>query len=401
MDCRVCGKSNLEPVIDLGSQPWGNDFLTREQIGQEAYYPLCAVFCHDCHTLQLNYTVPKETMFANHTYLSGITSSLSEHFQMIAKSADREFFADRRKKSALDIGSNDGTFLQHLKNLHYDVLGVESATIPARIANEKGIPTCHKFFNLETASEINRKFELINASGVLFHLEELHSVLDGIRFLLADDGVFIIQFLYLKNIVENGAFDQIYHEHLLYYTLTTLEHLLQLHGLSIFDARLTPIHGGSMIAYVTHQNAARTKSQRLLATLEEEVRSRINCAETFKRFARAIELMKVRNLEWLEERKRKGKSIFGLGAPVKGNTLLNTFGIGRNYLDCLTERNPLRKGLFTPGSHLEIVMEEELAVQPDCYYVLAWNFKKEILARNETALRNGIEFYFPVNPKDS
>ncbi|MGN0869919.1 MAG: class I SAM-dependent methyltransferase [Victivallales bacterium] len=400
MNCRVCGKNNLEPVIDLGEQPWGNDFLTKGQVGHEMYYPLCTVFCHDCHTLQLNYTVPKEKMFANHTYLSGITRSLSDHFKMIAESADRSFFADRTKKAALDIGSNDGTFLQHLKNLHYDVLGVESATIPTQIANAKGIPTCHKFFNMKTASEINRKFELINASGVLFHLEELHSVLEGIRFLLANDGIFIIQFLYLKSIVENGAFDQIYHEHLLYYTLITLENLLQLHGLSIFDAYLTPIHGGSMIAYVTHQGSGKEKSQRLLSYLTEEAECRINDADTFKDFSYKIQLMKEKNLEQLDKWKRMGKTIFGLGAPVKGNTLLNTFGIGRNYLDCLTERNSLRKGLFAPGSHLEIVMEDELTQPPDCYYVLAWNFKKEILARHAAAIQNGVEFYFPVEQRE-
>lgn len=393
----MCDGEHLELAVDLGMQPWGNNFLTFEQIGHEQSYPLQVVFCRRCSTLQLNYTVPKEVMFADHTYLSGITKSLSEHFQQIAVTADADFFEDRKQKSALDIGSNDGTFLKHLQNIGYDVLGVESATIPAKYAVDKGIPTLQHFFNEKVARDINRKFELINASGILFHLEELHSVLEGIKFSLADDGVFIVQFLYLKSILENCAFDQIYHEHLLYYSLITLDNLLQMHGMSIFDAYLTPIHGGSMIARVTHPKRGLKKSGRLQELLYQEQQSGVNEFSTYLKFADRIKALKKVNLDYLEKQKSRGKQIFGLGAPVKGNTLLNYFGIGRNYLDCLTERNPLRKGLFAPGSYLEIVMEDELEKQPDCYYVLAWNFKKEILERNKSNIAAGVEFYFPIN----
>ncbi len=406
--CRVCDSTDLKLAIDLGFQPWCNNFLKKEEVGKEPFYPLRVVFCMDCRTPQLDYTVPKEIMFGEHTYLSGITKTLSEHFKSIAEEVDNRFFSaeggsasggkDTYRKSVLDIGSNDGTQLKHFKDLGYDVLGVESASVPAKMANDASIPTLHNFFNLESAKKLNRKFDVINAAGVFFHLEELHSVADGIKEVLAEDGVFVVQFLYMKRIVENLAFDQIYHEHLLYYNLENVETLLNLHGLSLFDAYLSPIHGGSMIAFATHKGK-KNSSPKLAAFIDEEAKNQSNEFSTYVKFAEDIKEVKKKNLEYLGEAKKNGKRIFGMGAPVKGNTLLNYFGIGTEYLDYLVEKNELRRGLYAPGSHIEVVIEKELKELPDIYYVLAWNFKKEILANNQHLIEKGIEFYFPVNPK--
>jgi 2-polyprenyl-3-methyl-5-hydroxy-6-metoxy-1,4-benzoquinol methylase len=196
-------------VINLGEQPWCNNFLKREEIGQEPYYPLRVLYCNDCQTSQLDFTVKKEIMFGDHTYLSGITKSLSDHFSNVARQVDDEFFSDRKEKSVLDIGSNDGTQLKHFQALGYEVLGVESSFKTAQLANESGVPTLNAFFNLKTMQEVNKKFDIVNASGVFFHLEELHSVCEAIREGLKRDGVFVVQFLYMKSIMENLAFDQI------------------------------------------------------------------------------------------------------------------------------------------------------------------------------------------------
>ncbi|MEI6516405.1 MAG: methyltransferase domain-containing protein, partial [bacterium] len=205
MICRICDGTQLEPVINLGQQPWCNHFLRPEEVGHEAYYPLNVVYCLNCCAAQLDYTVPKEVMFSDHTYLSGTTRTLREHFRQVAIEADRLFFQNISDKCALDIGSNDGTQLFEFRSLGYDVLGVESSKTTARIASEAGLPTVNAFFNLDFAKGLNRKFHLINASGVFFHLEELHSVAEGIRELLRKDGVFIVQFLYMKLIQENIA----------------------------------------------------------------------------------------------------------------------------------------------------------------------------------------------------
>jgi SAM-dependent methyltransferase len=349
--------------------------------------------------VQLDVTVRKEIMFGDHTYLSGTTRSLSDHFRAIAREVDDRFCANKIAKSVLDIGSNDGTQLKHFKELGYDTVGVESSKTTAKIANDAGINTLNDYFNLDVARGLQRQFDIINAAGVFFHLEELHSVTDGIREALREDGVFVVQFLYMKRIVDNLAFDQIYHEHLLYYNLATVETLLNRHGLAMFDAYLSPIHGGSIIGFVGHAGR-RTPSPRLRAMRETETAQGSNEIATYRKFAERIEVMKSENLEYLSGAKRAGKRIYGMGAPVKGNTLLNYFGVGTQYIDYLVEKNELRRGLYSPGMHIPIIIEKELEAPPDVYYVLAWNFKREILANNQALIKRGVEFYFPVDPVD-
>lgn len=396
MICRVCDGNKLEKVLDLGNQPWCNHFLKPEEVGTEPTYPLRVVYCHDCSTTQLDYTVKKEIMFGDHTYLSGVTKSLSSHFKSVADEIDAIIPNKNRKKTVLDIGSNDGTQLKHFQALGYEVLGVESSKTTAKIAMDDNVPTLNAFFNLETAKSIGKKFDVINAAGVFFHLEELHSVTEGIRESLEPDGTFMVQFLYMKKIVENLAFDQIYHEHLLYYNLKNIEVLLNRHGLEMFDCKLTPIHGGSMIGYVNHKGK-KAKTQRYLEACAAENAAKSNDIATYHEFAKRVENMKKRDIAYLDQKKKEGKTIFGMGAPVKGNTLLNYFGVGKNHLDCLVEKNTLRKGLISPGMHLPVLIESELTTTPDVYYVLAWNFKKEILANNKHLIEKGVEFYFPVD----
>jgi len=417
-ECRVCGSRDLEPAVDLGNQPWCNHFLRPEEVGSEPFYPLHVVHCAGCKTAQLDFTVKKETLFGDHTYLSGITETLSEHFARVAREVDDTYMSGRHHKSVLDIGSNDGTQLRHYQKLGYSVLGVESSKSTAEIANESGIETLCAFFEEGIARTLNRKFDVINASGVFFHLEDLHSVTDGIRECLKDDGVFVVQFLYMKQIVENLAFDQIYHEHLLYYNLETIQLLLGQHGLAMFDCYLSPIHGGSIIGFVTHagQRSANAParnpntrsasaparspnrgqvSSRFEAMLAAERASEANEIETYRRFAGDILRKKDLSLEFLNHQRHQGKQIFGFGAPAKGNTLLNYFGIGTEYIEYLVEKNPLRKGLVSPGMHIPILLEAEVH-PPDTYYVLAWNFKDEILRNNRDLIETGVTFYFPV-----
>lgn len=398
MICRVCDSVRLNPVIDLGRQPWCNHFLRKEEIGKEPFYPLRVIHCEDCKTAQLDFTVPKETMFGDHTYLSGVTRSLSQHFESVARESSARFFPNQKDKAVLDIGSNDGTQLKHFQKLGWRVMGVESSRGTARRAVEQGVPTQNVYFNLSTARALPGPFQLINAAGVFFHLEELHSVTEGIRHVLAHDGVFLVQFLYMQKIVENGAFDQVYHEHLLYYNLQTLEKLLQRHGLSCFDAYLAPIHGGSMMAFVQHRGGPHASTGREKAIWAEEERKGSNERDWYLGFSRRIEQMKRENVASLNDRKSHGKRIYGMGAPVKGNTLLNYFQIGPQTIDCLVEKNELRRGLYSPGMHIPVRIEDEITGWPDVYYVLAWNFKYEILRNHADLLAGGVEFLFPVDP---
>ena len=302
-----------------------------------------------------------------------------------------------KKAKVLDIGSNDGQQLKQYQKLGYEVLGVESAVEVSKIANKAGVPTLNKFFNLDTAIEINQKFDVVNASGVFFHLEELHSVTEGIKLILKPDGVFVVQFIYMKLMQDNVAFDQIYHEHLLYYNLKTISTLLKRHGLEMFDAYVSPIHGGSIIGYVGH-SGTREMTERLTTLIADEEFSKANSLDRYMEFAQAAFAVKAKTVSWVNNNISKGKVIFGLGAPVKGNTLLNFFKLGPEKIQVLTERNSLREGLVSPGMHIPVVMDDKLPRKPDAYLVLAWNFKAEILQRHSEDVRNGIEFYFPVDP---
>lgn len=398
MECRVCDGQNLDQVLDLGHQPWCNNFLTKEQLHTEPRYPLRLMYCENCYTSQLDYTVDKKIMFGDHTYLSGITNSLSEHFRRIAEDVDTRFGGAFQQKSILDIGSNDGTQLKHFQSLGWDVLGVESSKTTAAIANSNGVPTINRFFNLECIKDINRKFSVFNAAGVFFHLEELHSVTEAIKQGLDENGVFVVQFLYMKSIMENNAFDQIYHEHLLYYTLETIQKLLGRHGLEMFDAFLSPIHGGQMIGYVGHPGV-HEKTKRLIEIEKEEAESSCNAKSAYIEFAKRVKQIKHRDLEYLSRKRREGKRIFGMGAPVKGNTLLNYFGVGPSVIECLVEKNELRSDLYSPGMHIPIRLEKEIEEWPDVFYVLAWNFKNEILKNHEELIEQGVEFYFPIDPR--
>jgi SAM-dependent methyltransferase len=345
----------------------------------------------------LDFTVAKEEMFAEHTYLSGTTKTLENHFLSIASKVKISFEFASKTPKVLDIGSNDGTQLAQYKSLGFKVLGVESAGFVSEVANQNGIETLNRFFNLECAKDIGEKFEVINASGVFFHLEELHSVTQGIKLLLSDDGVFVVQFIYMKLMQDNTAFDQIYHEHLLYYTLKTINILLEKHGLFMFDAEISTIHGGSVIGFISHSNK-RQRSSRLQKLIRIEDTSSTNSIQRYLQFAQNTHKAKEKTLDWVSKSLDEKSVIYGLGAPVKGNTLLNFFNLGPDKITFLTERNPLRKGLLSPGMHIPVIMDDELPHPPNKYLVLAWNFKDEILRRHKEDVEKGIEFFFPVEP---
>ena len=397
-NCLICDSKELDLVIDLGLQPWANGFVTKDEIKLENKYPLEVMFCRQCSLAQLSYFVPKEKMFSNHTYLSGVTKSLSAHFKKIINELNINYNKENQKKMILDIGSNDGTFLKHAKDLNWDVLGFESSTNISELANSNGIKTTNKFFNFENVKDFTEKFDFINASGVFFHLEELHSATKAVNYLLKEKGIFVVQFLYMDQIINNCAFDQIYHEHLCYYNLETLNKLLDQYNLEIFDSHLEEIHGGQMIAFVSHKNKYE-KTARFKKYIDLENKKESNEFSKYITFNKDIINLKKKNCEFLRNCLEEKKLIFGLGAPVKGNTLLNYFGFTKNEIPKLLEINPLRKNLFAPGSHIPVELENDQKQDPDIFYVLAWNFKKEILDKNQEKIEKGIDFYFPIESK--
>jgi hypothetical protein len=350
------------------------------------------VSCKDCGLLQLNYTVPKEVMFKNHGYRSGMTQTLKDHFHAIAKE-NIEMFDLGWNDLIVDIGGNDGTQLLEYRALGCDnVMNVESADNIAKISWEAGIPTINDYFNEDT---VLREFELksaklVNAAGVFFHLEELHSVCRGLAWLLAEDGVFNVQCMYAGEMVKQGTFDMIYHEHLCFYTLRSLEKLLEPYGLRVFDAYHSPIHSGSLIVRACQGNTYEYTDRYKQMLAEDQQYGR----EDFDLFAERINANRGQLRRFLSHLKSEGKTIYAYGAPAKGNTLLNYERIDNTLIDKAVEINKLKVGKVLPMSNIP-VEEESAEDRPDYYLLLSHNFEEEIIRRNRELLNKGTKFIVP------
>jgi len=394
MNCRSCSSINLELILDLGEQPWCNDFLSVERVGKEPKYPLRLNYCHDCELLQLDHTVPKETMFEDHCYLSGMTQTLKNHFYEVAEENIAQFNI-QPEDLIVDIGGNDGTqLIQYQKQGMHKVLNIECAERVSQISREHGVPTETAYFNRETVEAYvgERSVKLYNASGVFFHLEELHSVIDGIQFSLREDGVLIVQFMYAGTMVEKLNFDTIYHEHLCYYTLRSLSNLLAPYGLEIFDAYYSEIHSGSVIAKIClSQSPLNSKTSRYLELLEKDKGYTL---DAFKNFAATVRARQGSLRALLEGIKTSNKTIYAYGAPAKGNTLLNYFGIDNTLVDKAVEINQMKIGNYLPQSHIPIT-EERSDDMPDYYLLLSHNFAEEIIKKNESVIAQGTKFIIP------
>jgi len=386
--------TDYKVVLDLGEQPWGNDFLLEEQVGKESFYPLKLIYCNKPQLLQLSYFVPKEVMFSNHTYLSGMTKSLQSHFYNTAKENLEDLnlsFDD----VIVDIGGNDGTQLLQYKKLGFNnVVNIESAGNICKLSEDAGVTSHHMFFNEENIKSVIDKnsVKLINASGVFFHLEELHSVIKGINYILSDDGVFVVQFMYSGAMVENGNFDTIYHEHLCYYTINSIRKLLSNYGLKIFDAQFVEIHSGTIIAKFCRESCNKYPvTERCIEQIEKDKKYDL---QSFLDLGKYIESKRDNLRSFLKELKEQGKTIYAYGAPVKGNTLLNYMKIDNTIIDKVVEVNPLKIGKYTPGTNI-LVTEESVDDLPDYYLLLSHNFKDEILKKNKDLLDKGVKFIVP------
>jgi 2-polyprenyl-3-methyl-5-hydroxy-6-metoxy-1,4-benzoquinol methylase len=397
--CFLCDSKKLKKILDLGLQPWCNNFLKKNQLSLEKKYPLYVNFCKICSNVQLGYILSKKKMFANHTYLSGASYELINHFNKISLKILNMF--PKKNFSILDIGSNDGTFLKNFKNKkNINIIGIESCKKISQIASKQGIKTVNKFFNYKNALKIDNNlegFDCIHASGVFFHLEEIKSVTKGIKYILKNDGVFIIQFLYLKTIIEKNHFDQFYHEHLNYYNLETLERFLNSYDLEIYDAEYSNIHGGTIIAYVCHKGL-RKKTKKFLNLLKLERLKKVNKLEFYLDFANKTNKLKLKFKRKLDFLKKRNVNIYGIGAPAKSTTLINYFGINNKDIKFTTENNHLKIGKYLPYSHIKIIDEKlikKISFNKDIFLIFSWNFKKNIIKKYKKKFGNSFRYFLP------
>ena len=396
--CRSCGEGRLAPVLSLGRTPLANALLTTEQLQQpETTYPLELALCPDCSLVQITETVSPEKLFREYLYFSSFSDTMLRHAQTLAE----DLMLSRGLSGSslvVEVASNDGYLLQYYQQAGVPVLGIEPAANVAEIAREeRGIPTLCEFFGETLAGELSRqgkRADVLHAHNVLAHVADLNGFVQGIRLLLKDEGVAIIEVPYVKDMIDRCEFDTIYHEHLCYFSLTALEGLFRRHDLVIQDIERIPIHGGSLRLLVT----AHGQRQAAVSTLlSDEAGWGVSSPGFYTGFAARVQDLRNSLNAMLRSLKQNGNRLAAYGAAAKGSTLLNYCGIGTDLLDFVVDRSTHKQGHYMPGVHLPIYPTEKLLeTRPDYVLLLAWNFAREVMEQQAEYHRRGGHFIIPV-----
>lgn len=396
--CRSCGNTALETVLDLGCTPLADRLLSQNQLSQsELTFPLQVAFCPACGLMQILQTVSPSVLFCeDYPYYSSFSDALLRHSRdnVLEIVRSRQLGSD---SLAVELASNDGYLLKNYLQHGIPVLGIDPADGPAREAEKAGVPTLNTFFTLELARELRNKnqcADVIHANNVLAHVADTNGFVAGIRLLLKDDGVAVIEAPYVKDLIDHCEFDTIYHEHLCYFSVTALDNLFRSHGLFLNDVKRLSIHGGSLRLYIEKTENVKQSVKQLLQLEAEE---NIDKVVYYRDFSDKVQQVKCELKELLIGLKRKGKKIAAYGAAAKGSTLINYIEIGHDLIDFVVDRNVHKQGLYMPGQHLPICGTEKLLKEkPDYVLLLSWNFADEILKQQEAYRRQGGKFIIPV-----
>ena len=378
-DCRSCGNTELKRVLSLGYQPLANNLLNKKSEKCDLY-PLELNYCPNCHNCQLSVAVDQKKMFSNYLYTSSTSKSFREHFIGAAKKYIKEF---KLKKNSLiiDIGSNDGVALKPFKDLGYkNILGVEPAVNLAKLANKNKIKTFNGFLEKKNLKKLKKNAHLILASNVFAHSDKLKEMADCMLKLLSKNGVLIIEIQYLLNTLKDLTFDNIYHEHYNYWSLTSLSNFFKKFNVKLFKAEKINTHGGSLRIYISKNKKIRVDNS-INKIIKEEENFGIKNYDTYKKFGEKIYKIKYNVIKNITKLKNKNKTLIGYGAPAKATTALNFFGIS-NEIDYIVEDNKLKHNKIIPGVNIPIFSKSKIKDINNSIIVLAWNFFKEIKKNN-------------------
>ena len=378
-ECRSCGNEKLKRVISLGYQPLANNLLDKKNESTELY-PLEVNYCEKCHNCQLSISVDPKKMFSNYLYTSSTSKIFRNHFINAAKQYVKEFKLKPKTSYIIDIGSNDGVALKPFKDLRFkNILGIEPAKNLSKLANKNNIKTFNGFLEKKNLKKIKKNADLILASNVFAHSDNLKEMAECMIKLLKKDGTIVIEVQYLLNTLKDLTFDNIYHEHYNYWSLTSLINFFKQFNLTIFKAQRINTHGGSIRIYLKKKKIKIEKSVKSLVKEEEDFG--IKKFSTYQKFSNQIYNIRKNVINNLMRLKKNNDQIIGYGAPAKATTALNFYGV-TNQIDFIIEDNKLKHGKFVPGVKIPIFSKAKLKKKASKILVLAWNFYDDIKKNN-------------------
>ena len=379
-DCRSCGNLNLKRVVSLGYQPLANNLLNKKEERCELY-PLEVNYCEKCHNCQLSVSVNPKKMFSNYLYTSSTSKVFREHFVEAAKKYSKELNLIKKKSYIIDIGSNDGVALKPFLDLGFKkVLGIEPAKNLAKHANKNKIKTFNGFLEKKNLKKIKKNADLILASNVFAHSDKLKEMAECMLSLLSKKGTIIIEVQYLMNTLKDLTFDNIYHEHYNYWSLTSLINFFNKFDAKIFKSERVDTHGGSIRVYIKKDKKVKMDASVKKMLLEED-NFGIKKYETYKKFGEKVYKIRENVLQNIKILKSQNKKIIGFGAPAKATTALNFFGI-KDEIDFIVEDNKLKHKKFLPGVKIPIKNKSDVKNKDNIILVLAWNFYDSIKENN-------------------
>lgn len=390
----------MRAVLDLGEQPLANALLTREDLArEEPRYPLAIVRCESCSLVQLTHSVSPEELFVEYAYFSSSSAPMVDHArELVDLEIETRSLGDG--DLVLEIASNDGYLLQHYVAKGIPVLGVDPASNVVGLAREKGVETMSEFFTLDLGRKLaaeGKRASVVHANNVLAHVPDINDLVAGVAAVLRDEGVFVVETPYVRDMVEKLEFDTIYHEHVFYYSVRSLQALFERHGLRIIGVQSIPIHGGSLRVHAVRSGSPEVTASSVAEFVESERHAGMDADDFYAGFSANVADLLTRLREFLAGRKEQGRTIAGYGAAAKATVLLNAAGIGRDTIDFVIDATPYKHGRYIPGARIPIhpiatLMEE----MPDDVVIFAWNFAAEIMRKESDYVDKGGTFLLPL-----